>query len=127
MKNGRLVSQEFYLHNREDGFTVGLQVMCGLFLDQERDTNLLTLQYFVNYNFDGGWNALTSPIMTADWEADSDHRWTVPIAGGFGKLFKIGSQPVTAQLSACKNVITADDYGPDWKVRAMMLWMFPRK
>ena len=70
--------------------------------------------------------ALTSPIMTADWEADSDHRWTVPIGGGFGRLFKIGSQPVTAQISAYKNVITLDDYGPDWQVRAMITWMFPR-
>jgi len=93
----------------------------------DQDTNLLTLQYFVNYNFDGGWYALTSPIMTANWEADSDHRWTVPIGGGFGRLFKIGSQPVTAQISAYKNVITPDDYGPDWQVRAMMMWMFPRK
>ncbi len=92
----------------------------------EKDINLLTLQYFVNYNFDDGWYALTSPIMTADWEADSDHRWTVPIGGGFGRLFKIGSQPVTAQISAYKNVITPDDYGPDWQVRAMMMWMFPR-
>ncbi len=93
----------------------------------DKDTNLLTLQYFINYNFDDGWYALTSPIMTADWEADSDHRWTVPIGGGFGRLFKIGSQPVTAQVSAYKNVITPDDYGPDWQVRAMMMWMFPRK
>ncbi len=93
----------------------------------DRDINLLTAQYFVNYNFDGGWYALTSPIMTADWEADSDHRWTVPIGGGFGRLFKIGAQPVTAQISAYKNVITPDDYGPDWQVRAMVMWMFPRK
>ena len=93
----------------------------------DRDTNLLTLQYFINYNFDDGWYALTSPIMTADWEADTDHRWTVPIGGGFGRLFKIGSQPVTAQISAYKNIITPDDYGPDWQVRAMMMWMFPRK
>jgi predicted PurR-regulated permease PerM len=48
------------------------------------------------------------------------------IGGGFGRLFKIGKQPVTAQISAYKNVITPDDYGPDWQVRAMMMWMFPR-
>jgi len=93
----------------------------------DKDINLLTAQYFVNYNFDGGWYALTSPIITADWEADSDHRWTVPIGAGFGRLFKIGKQPVTAQISAYKNVITPDDYGPDWQVRAMIMWMFPRK
>jgi len=50
-----------------------------------------------------------------------------PLGGGFGKLFKIGSQPLTAQVSAYKNVVTPDDYGADWQVRAMVMWMFPRK
>jgi len=39
----------------------------------------------------------------------------------------MNQSPVTAQISAYKNVITPDDYGPDWQVRAMMMWMFPRK
>jgi len=70
---------------------------------------------------------MTSPIITADWDADSDHRWTVPIGLGFGKLFKIGSQPMTAQASGYSNLITSDDYGADWQVRAMVMFMFPKK
>ena len=93
----------------------------------EQDVNLFTLQYFINYNFDGGWYMMTSPIMTANWEADDDNRWTVPIGAGFGKLFKVGSQAMTAQVSAYKNVITPDDHGADWQLRAMVMWMFPRK
>lgn len=93
----------------------------------EQDINLFTLQYFINYNFDGGWYVMTSPIMTANWEADHDNRWTVPIGAGFGKLFKVGSQPMTAQVSAYKNVITPDDHGAGWQLRAMVMWMFPRK
>ena len=92
----------------------------------EKDVNLLTLQYFINYNFDHGWYVMTSPIITADWEADSDHRWTVPIGLGFGKLFKVGSQHMTAQVSGYSNVITPDDYGAEWQVRAMLMFMFPR-
>ncbi len=91
------------------------------------DVNLFTLQYFINYNFDHGWYMMTSPIITADWEADSDHRWTVPIGLGFGKLMKIGSQPLTAQISGYTNIVTPDDYGADWQVRAMLMFMFPRK
>ena len=92
----------------------------------DEDVNLFTLQYFVNYNFDDGWYLFTSPIITADWEADTDHRWTLPIGLGFGKLMKIGSQAMTAQISYYNNVITPDDYGADYQIRAMLMFMFPR-
>ena len=90
------------------------------------DINFLTLQPFINYNLDDGWYVVTAPIVTANWEADSDHRWTVPLGGGFGKIFKIGDQPINAQLSLYNNVITPDDYGPEWQVRAQIQFMFPK-
>jgi len=92
----------------------------------DADINLFTWQYFVNYNFEDGWYATSAPIITANWEADSDHRWTVPFGGGVGKIFKVGNQPINAQLSLYKNVITPDDYGPDWQVRAQIQFMFPK-
>lgn len=92
----------------------------------EQDINLFTWQYFVNYNMDNGWYLTTAPIITANWEADSDHRWTVPFGGGVGKLFKIGNQPVNAQISAYNNVITPDDYGAEWQIRAMVQFLFPK-
>lgn len=92
----------------------------------DADINLFTWQYFINYNFSHGWYATTAPIITANWEADSDHRWTVPIGGGVGKIFKIGNQPINAQLSLYKNVVTPDDYGPEWQVRTQIQFMFPR-
>ena len=92
----------------------------------EQDINLFTWQYFVNYNMDNGWYLTTAPIITANWEEDSDHRWTVPLGGGVGKLFKIGNQSVNAQISAYNNVITPDDYGAQWQVRAMVQFLFPK-
>jgi hypothetical protein len=53
----------------------------------EADINLFTWQYFINYNLDDGWYLVSAPIITANWEADSDHRWTVPFGGGVGKIF----------------------------------------
>jgi len=70
---------------------------------------------------------MTSPIITADWEGDNDHRWTLPFGGGLGKVMKIGNQPVNIQLSAYKNVVTPDDYGSDWQVRTLVMVMFPKK
>jgi len=92
----------------------------------DEDVNSFLLQYFVNYNFDGGWYVTSSPIITADWEKDRDHRWTVPFGGGFGRIFKIGNQSVNAQLSAYKNVVTPDDYGADWQVRVQVQFLFPK-
>ena len=48
------------------------------------------------------------------------------ICDSFGKLLKIESQAVTAQISGYTNVVTPDDYGAEWQVRAMLMFMFPR-
>ena len=92
----------------------------------DADINLFTWQPFVNYNLDDGWYIVTAPILTANWEADSDHRWTVPLGGGIGKIFRIGKQPINAQLSLYNNVVTPDDYGAEWQVRAQSQFMFPK-
>ncbi|MEA3419498.1 MAG: neuromedin U [Campylobacterota bacterium] len=92
----------------------------------DADINLFTWQYFVNYNLDDGWYLVSAPIITANWEADSDHRWTVPFGGGIGKIFKVGNQPINAQLSLYNNVVTPDDYGSEWQVRTQIQFMFPK-
>ena len=92
----------------------------------DADINLFTWQPFINYNIEDGWYVVTAPIVTANWEADSDHRWTVPLGGGVGKIFKVGKQPINAQLSLYNNVVTPDDYGAEWQVRAQIQFMFPK-
>jgi len=87
--------------------------------------NNFLLQPFVNYNFPGGLYLTSAPIVTANWKADSDQRWTVPLGGGVGKIFHIGRLPVNAQLSAYYNVITPDN-GPDWQLRLQVQLLFPK-
>ena len=89
------------------------------------DVNLFTWQYFINYNFDGGWYATTAPIMTANWEADSSNRWTVPIGGGFGRVMKFGKQPVNLSAQVYKNIETPD-FGSDWQLRLQVQLLFPK-
>lgn len=94
---------------------------------EEQDINLFTWQYFVNYNIpDGdGLYLVSAPIITANWEADSDDRWTVPFGGGIGKIFKIGDQPVNGQISAYYNV-EKPEFGADWQLRAQLQFLFPK-
>lgn len=90
------------------------------------DVNQMLVQYFVNYNLPNGWYLTSSPIITANWEADSDNTWTVPFGGGFGRLFRIGKLPVNTQVQAYYNVEKPDDLGPDWTLRFQVQFLFPK-
>ncbi len=46
-----------------------------------KDINFFTWQPIINYNLSDGWYLAAVPIITANWEASSDDRWTVPIGG----------------------------------------------
>lgn len=85
----------------------------------------LTIQPFINYNLPGGWYLTSSPIITANWDAKADDIWTVPLGGGLGKIFKVGRQPINAQLASYYNVERPDG-GPDWSVRFQLQLLFPK-
>jgi hypothetical protein len=91
----------------------------------EQDVNFFTWQYFVNYNLDNGWYLTSAPIITANWEENSDNTWTVPFGGGVGKILRIGKQPLNAQVSAYYNV-KKPDFGADWQLRLQLQMLFPK-
>ena len=91
----------------------------------DQDVNFFTWQYFINYNMDNGWYLTSAPIITANWEADSNNTWTVPFGGGIGKIFRIGKQPLNAQVSAYYNVEKPAS-GADWQLRLQLQMMFPK-
>jgi hypothetical protein len=62
--------------------------------DARPKVNTFLLQYFINYNLEGGWFLTTSPIVTSNWELPSDERWLVPFGGGVGRIFRIGDHSV---------------------------------
>jgi hypothetical protein len=94
--------------------------------DEDRaNVNAMTLQPFLNYNLPKGWYLNTSPLITANWEADGDNRWTVPIGAGIGRIFKIGHQPINASIEAYYNVVTPDDTGANWQLRTTWVFLFP--
>jgi hypothetical protein len=83
------------------------------------------IQPFLNYNFKSGFYLTSAPILTVNWTADSDDRWTIPVGGGVGKIFHLGKLPVNTQLSAYYNAVTPDE-GADWQIRAQIQLMFPK-
>jgi hypothetical protein len=93
--------------------------------DDRRDVNQMLLQPFVNYNLPDAWYLTTSPIITADWEAESDERWTVPLGAGVGKIVRVGKLPVNAQLAGYYNVVRPDN-AAEWQLRIQIQLLFPR-
>ena len=62
--------------------------------------------------------------MTADWEADQSDRWTVPLGGGFGKVFTLGSHSLSVSTQAFYNEPRAST-GPNWSVVLGLQLLFP--
>lgn len=90
-----------------------------------RNYSEFLVQPFVNYNLPDGWYLLSAPIITADWQRDSDERWIVPLGGGVGKIFQLGDQPVNLSAQAYYNVETPTN-GPEWSVRVQVQFLFPK-
>ena len=91
----------------------------------DANVNFFTWQYFINYNLSNGWYLTSAPIITANWEASSGNKWTVPFGGGFGKIFNIGKQPLNGQVQAFYNVEKPKN-GPDWQLRLQLQFPFPK-
>lgn len=95
--------------------------------NSRQDVNQLLLQPFVNYNVPAkpGFYLTSSPIITANWKADSGQRWIVPIGMGLGQIMKWGSQPVNLQAAAYYNV-ERPTHAPNWNLRLQVQFLFPR-
>jgi len=92
--------------------------------------NAFLFQYFVNYNFKKGWYLTSAPAITANWKAPThDDRWTVPFGLGFGRLFRMGKQPVNAQLGYYYNAVRPTGAAPSGPhtVRFQIQLLFPKK
>ena len=66
--------------------------------------NTFTVQPFINFNLPRAWAISTAPLITSNWSADDDERWTVPIGVGVSKVTHIVEQPLN---SGCSTTITS--------------------
>ena len=104
--------------------------------DDAADVNQMLIQPIINYNFNKGWYFTSVPVITANWEAGSDNRWTVPIGGGFGRIMHWGKQAVDLQTQAFYNVekpvplaaqgLNLDNQGETWTLRLQLKFLFPQ-
>jgi hypothetical protein len=106
-------------------WVVGLLMSNIWSFDSDADINFFLSQIFVNYNMKGGWFLTSAPVFTANWEAESGQKWTIPVGGGGGRVFKIGKQPVNSSAQIYYN-LEKPDFGADWQFRFQFTFLFPK-
>jgi len=87
--------------------------------------NQFLLQWFVNYNMKKGWYLKTAPIVTANWRASSGDVWNVPFGGGFGRIMKLGFQPVNLSAEFYGNAVHPSGQST-WTSRFSFTLLFPK-
>jgi len=90
------------------------------------DVNQFYLQPFLNYNLKKAWYlSLQTSGITANWEKNHGGRWTVPIGGGPGRVWKFGHQAVNVQTFFFGNVVHPPKASP-WEFRMAFTLLFPK-
>lgn len=89
------------------------------------DVDVMGLRPLVSYHFDNGWYLSSSPSIVADWEADDDNRWLLPVGGGVGKVLSLGGQRISALVEAYHHVLSPT-LGPDWQLRLQISLLYPK-
>jgi len=87
--------------------------------------NFSWLNMFYFLNFEDGWQVGGTPIITADWEADSDDRWTVPIGLGVYKTSFFGKMPIKMGAEMQWMAVSPDTYGQEWNIRITIAPIIP--
>jgi len=103
----------------------GLLTQLWSYHGDDPEVNITSLQPFLNYNLEDGWYLSSSPTITANWSADSSQRWTIPIGGGIGRVFKVGEQSMNASIKAYHNLQSPRN-GSDWQLQFQISFLFPK-
>ena len=92
---------------------------------EKPDISQLYIDAFANYNFKHGWALGYTPEFYVNWN-QPDYAWNFPLGLNVSKVFKIGKQPMSANLAYYYNVIRPAGY-PDMYIKAGLTFLFPKK
>lgn len=91
------------------------------------DFNSAVFQPMFFYNFQSipGAYLAYNAVISADWKADSDNTWTVPLGLSVGRAFDMGGgHGLDVMAGPYKNIVRPDG-AADWALRFAINWVFP--
>ena len=93
---------------------------------RREDVNQMFLQPFLAYQATHTVALTVNSEMTANWEAHSDDRWTVPLLGEISKLDTFGLFPASYQLGLAW-FPAHPEIGASWNIRAAVIILLPER
>ncbi|HZL11042.1 MAG TPA: hypothetical protein VFC65_13695 [Prolixibacteraceae bacterium] len=81
------------------------------------DINRFKFQYFLKYRINPTFNITSSPIIIANWDKNSNNKWSIPLGLGFSSTMKIGILPVNLSYETQYYVESPESYGAQWNFR----------
>ena len=79
--------------------------------------SVTTAQYFYAVGLGKGWQIASSPVITYDWNADSDRALTLPLGLGLAKTTTLGGKPWKFSAQVQYFVEQPDAFGPEWLLK----------
>jgi len=89
------------------------------------ETNLFTLQPFVNINFGHGWATSVAPVITANWNAPAGNEWTVPLGLGVTRTTVFNRRPMNLGVNYHYNVKRPDGAAAQ-QLRFVVTLLYPK-
>jgi hypothetical protein len=93
--------------------------------DDRPDVSQAFFQPFVAYGWPSGYTFTVNSEATANWEAPDGEEWTVPINFQLTKIVKIGKKPLSVG-GGFGIFVESPEGGPDWKLRTLVVLLFPK-
>ena len=90
------------------------------------ETNMLTFQPFVNYNFGKGWALSSAPILTVNMDAPDGQEWTIPIGVGINCTTHFNGRPMSLGAQFYGNVAHPDGAAAT-QIRIVVSLLYPNR
>lgn len=90
------------------------------------DVSQLNLQPIASYFLPDGWSVGYSGNVLANWKADPDDVWTVPVGVSVSKVLKLGKLPVRVALGVQYMPIHPDLFGQKWNLQLTVAPVLPK-
>ena len=74
----------------------------------------------------GQWQIGGFPMITVNWEADSDDRLTLPIELMISNTFFVGKMPLRVGIGGNYSVVAPDNYGQRWMIKFFIVPVIPK-
>jgi hypothetical protein len=91
------------------------------------DTSTTTIEAYFGYGLGNGWQLVSNPVISYDWQADSGNKLALPLGGGVAKTTRIGKMPLRMAAELYNYVESTDRFGPEWLFKLSLTPVLPNK